>query len=140
MQDSIRAGGEMQSRLANPFLDLAVATLEAQLKAWQAYQVEGSQFMAKRLRGNLEYLRALGHCSDLQSTGECHQAWFREMQKDYAEEWGRIAATGFALTFGDLSGLGWMFGQRAATGTQNAPKTPQKGQPQKSPSGFQAAA
>ncbi|MFO7478469.1 MAG: hypothetical protein R6X03_09020 [Methyloceanibacter sp.] len=140
MQDSIRAGGEIQSRLANPFLDLAVATLEAQLKAWQTYHVEGTRFVAKRLRADLEYLRALGHCSDMQSTGECQRAWFREMQKDYGEEWGRIAATGFTLTFGDLSRLGWMFGQRPPKETQEAPNAPQKGQPQKSPSGLQAAA
>ena len=39
MQESIRTGGDKQFRLSNPLLDLAVAGLEAQLKAWQAYQV-----------------------------------------------------------------------------------------------------
>jgi hypothetical protein len=62
MQESIRA--EKQSPLSNPLLDLAVAGLEAQLKAWQAYQVEGTRFVARRMHTNLEHLRALGHCCD----------------------------------------------------------------------------
>jgi hypothetical protein len=37
MQEPIRAGGGTQFRLSNPFLDIVVAGLEAQLKAWQAY-------------------------------------------------------------------------------------------------------
>jgi hypothetical protein len=114
MQDSIRPGGEQQTRLFNPLLDLAVAGLEAQLKAWQTYQVEGAHFVAKRLHSILKNLRALGHCCDAHSIGECQRAWLSDIQKDYAEECGRITATTFAIGFGDLAGLGWLFGQRTA--------------------------
>jgi hypothetical protein len=99
--------------LPNPFLDLAVTGLEAQLKFWQAYQVEGARFVAKRMRNDLEQLRALGHCCDAQSIGEYQLAWVRETQKDYAEEFARLAATTFTLGFADLTGLGWrVFQQR----------------------------
>ena len=140
MQESIRADGEKQSRLSNPLLDLAVAGLEAQLKAWQAYQVEGTHFVAKRMRANLQHLRALGHCCDDQSTGECQRVWLRECRKDYAEECGRIAATNFALGFTDLAGLGWLFGQRMSkTSPQPQPEPQPRSQP-KSQSSLQAAA
>ena len=33
MQGSTRAGGEAKARLSNPLLDLAIASLETQLKA-----------------------------------------------------------------------------------------------------------
>jgi hypothetical protein len=138
MQESIRA--EKQSRLSNPLLDLAVAGLEAQLKAWQAYQVEGTHFVAKRMRCNLEHLRALGHCCDIQSTGECHRTWLRDIQKDYAEEWGRVAATTLALGFTDLAGLGWLIGQRTAAGSSPPQPVSQPGRQPKSHSSLQAAA
>ena len=112
MQSSIRTG-EQQTRLFNPLLDLAILGLETQLKAWQTYQVEGTRFVANRMRANLEYLRALGHCCDTRSMGECHRKWLGDIQKDYAEEWGRITATHFAVGFGDLASFGWLFGQRA---------------------------
>jgi hypothetical protein len=138
MPEPIRA--EKQSRLANPLLDLAVAGLEAQLKAWQAYQVEGTRFVANRMRANLEHLRALGHCCDAQSMGECQRTWLRDVQKDYAEECGRVAATTFALGFTDLVGLGWLFGQRTAAGSPQPQPAPQPGSQPKSRSSLQAAA
>ena len=55
--------------------------------------------------------------------GECQLAWVREIQKDYAEEFARLAATTFTLGFADLTGLGWLFGQRtaqASRGTQES--------------------
>jgi hypothetical protein len=131
MQEFIRAEGEKPFRLPNPFLDFAVVALEAQLKAWQAYQVEGTRFVAKRMRANLEHLRALGHCCDVQSMGACQVAWLRDMQKDYAEEWGRLAATNFAIGFGDLSGLGWLFGQRTAKTSPEPQPERQTGTPEK---------
>jgi hypothetical protein len=100
------------ARLPNPLLDLTIAGLEAQLKAWQAYQVEGAHFIAKRLRANLELLRAFGHCTEPEHIGECHRAWVRELQGDYAEEWGRIVATTFSLCFADLAAMGLLFGPR----------------------------
>ena len=138
MPEPIRA--EKQSRLSNPLLDLAVAGLEAQLKAWQAYQVEGTRFVANRMRANLEHLRALGHCCDAQSMGECQRTWLRDVQKDYAEECGRVAATTFALGFTDLAGLGWLFGQRTAAGSPQPQPAPQPGPQPKSRSSLQAAA
>jgi len=138
MQEPIRA--EKQSRLSNPLLDLAVAGLEAQLKAWQAYQVEGTRFVANRMRANLEHLRALGHCCDAQSMGECQRTWLRDVQKDYAEECGRVAATTFALGFTDLAGLGWLFGHRTAAGSSPPQPVPQPGPQPKSQSSLQAAA
>jgi hypothetical protein len=138
MPEPIRA--EKQSRLANPLLDLAVAGLEAQLKAWQAYQVEGTRFVANRMRVNLEHLRALGHCCDAPSMGECQRTWLRDVQKDYAEECGRVAATTFALGFTDLAGLGWLFGQRMAKGSPQPQPAPQPGPQPKSRSSLQAAA
>jgi len=128
MQDS----SGKQARLPNPFLDLTVAGLEAQLKAWQAYQVEGTQFIARRMRANLEHLRALGHCCEVQSMGECQRTWLRECQADYAEECGRIAATTFALCSADLTGMGWLFGQRTRQlwpQAQTGPQFPSRPQP-----------
>jgi hypothetical protein len=140
MQDSIRAESEKPSRLSNPLLDLAVAGLEAQLKAWQAFQVEGAQFVAKRMRCNLEQLRSLGHCGDIQSMGACQLAWLNDVQKDYAEECGRIAGTSFTLGFADLTGLGWLFGKRTAEGCREPqPGSQSTGKP-KSPLSLQAAA
>ncbi len=107
-----QAAEASHARLSNPLLDLTIAGVEAQLKAWQAYQVEGTHFVAKRLRANLELLRAFGHCSEAQHVSECHKAWVRELQADYAEEWGRVAATTFALCFADLAAMGLMFGPR----------------------------
>jgi hypothetical protein len=140
MQEPIRAGGGTQFRLSNPFLDIVVAGLEAQLKAWQAYQVEGTHFVAKRMRCNLEHMRALGHCGDPQSTSACHSAWLRDLQKDYAEEWGRIAATSFALAFGELSSLGWLFGQRAVKEVAKAEQATAPVNPGKPRSSLPAAA
>lgn len=140
MQESIAAQGDTKSRLSNPLLDLVIAGLEAQLKFWQAYQVEGTRFVANRMRCNLEHLRALGHCCDMQSTSECQRAWMRNIQKDYAEEWGRIAATSFALAFGEVSAFGSLFGQRAAKGPSEPEVKAKPGQPAKSKPGLQAAA
>ena len=128
MQDPIHANDARLPRLSNPLLDFVIIGAEAQLKAWQAYQVEGTQFVAKRMRANLEFLRSLGHCGEVQSMGDCRQAWLRDMQADYAEEWGRIVATTFALDFTDVAAMGWLFGKRTA---QAWPET--KPQPQSQP-------
>jgi hypothetical protein len=118
------------ARLHNPFLDLAVTGLEAQLKAWQAFQVEGTQFIAKRMRADLEHLRALGHCCEVGAMGECQRNWLRECQADCAEECARLAATAFELCYADLGGLGRFLGQRArqstlaVSGTANRAATP----------------
>ncbi len=141
MQSSIRTG-EKQTRLFNPLLDLAILGLETQLKAWQTYQVEGTRFIANRMRSNLEHLRALCHCCDPQSMGECQRRWLSDIQKDYAEEWGRITATTFTLGFGDLAGLGWLFGQRTP---KESPQVQldagsQQAAPPKSRAGLAAAA
>ncbi|MBK5197952.1 MAG: hypothetical protein JJE37_06685 [Methyloceanibacter sp.] len=127
MQDPICADAVSQSRLFNPLLDFVVAGAEAQLKAWQAFQVEGTRFVAKRMSANLEHLRALGHCSEAQSIGECQGAWLHDVQKDYAEEWSRIVATTFAIGFADLAPTGGLFGLRAA---QAGPETEPQPQPQ----------
>ena len=100
------------ARLANPLLDLSVLALEAQLKAWQAYQVEGANFVAKRLRADLELCKALGHCLEAEHAGDCCRAWLSDMRADYAEEWGRLAATAFSLAFVDLSSIGLALGPR----------------------------
>ena len=133
MQQSVRAE-EGRSPLANPILDLAVVCLEAQLQAWQAYQVEGTAFVAKRLRANLECMRSLGHCGDIQSTGECQRAWLRDCQKDYAEEWARVVATTFALGHGNIVGMGWPFGrQTAEVCSETEPQSEPRPQPQPRP-------
>ncbi len=138
MQDPIREDDARHSRLSNPLLDFVIIGAEAQLKAWQAYQVEGTQFVAKRMRADLEFLRSLGHCSEVQSMGDCRQAWLRDMQADYGEEWGRIVATTLALDFTDFSAMGWLFGKRAA---QTWPGTEPQPQPQpQSPPKLHAAA
>jgi hypothetical protein len=105
MQDPIREDDARHSRLSNPLLDFVIIGAEAQLKAWQAYQVEGTQFVAKRMRADLEFLRSLGHCSEVQSMGDCRQAWLRDMQADYGEEWGRIVGTGLAVAKSDVAPL-----------------------------------
>lgn len=101
-------------RVPNPLVDFAVSSVETQLKFWQAFQVEGASFVAKRLRANLEQLRALGHCCDAQSIGECQLAWAREIHKDYAEELTRLAVTAFTLGFTELNSLGGLFGGRVS--------------------------
>jgi hypothetical protein len=131
-----QAAGAGQARLTNPLLDLNIAGLEAQLKAWQAYQVEGTQFVAKRLRANLELLRAFGHCSEVEHVSECHKAWVRELQADYAEELGRLAATTFALCFADLAAMGLLFGPRTTKLWPNV----QPAEPPKPASKLQAVA
>jgi len=138
MQDT----GERPTRLFNPLLDFAVLGLEMQLKAWQTYQVEGTRFVANRMRANLEYLRALGHCCNAQSMTECHRRWLTESQKDYAEEWGRITATNFAVGFSDLASLGWLFGHRAPKQSPQLQSDPGVLQtaPAKSRAGLAAAA
>lgn len=109
MQETCSAGGAARRRLANPLLDLATAAAEAQLKFWQAYQVEGSAFVAKRMRADLEYMRALGHCADPQAIGECQWAWLGDVRKDYAEEWARLAGTTFALGVSEITPMGGLF-------------------------------
>ena len=106
MPESAKTNQASQGRLPDPLLDLAIAGLETQLKAWQAYQVEGAHFIAKRLRANLELMRSLGHCTEAGHAGECQRAWLRELQGDYAEEWGRIVATTLTLCFADLAAMG----------------------------------
>jgi hypothetical protein len=118
MEDSIPGDASKPTRLPNPFLDFAVTGLAVQLKFWQAYQVEGAGWVAKRMRKNLEQLRTLGHCCDAKSLSECQLGWLREIQKDYAEELARITATTFTLGLGELPGLGWLFGKRTAGGQQ----------------------
>ena len=140
MQEFTRAGGEAKTRLSNPLLDLAIASLETQLKAWHAYQVEGTRFIAKRMRENLEHLRALGHCGDVQSATECQRTWFHHCQKDYAEEWGRLVATSFALGFGELSSFGSLLGQRPAKAPAEREPATQPNEKARVKPGFKAAA
>ena len=132
MQEPFDADDARPSRLCNPLLDVAVAGGEAQLKAWQAYQVEGTRFVAKRMRANLEFLRALGHCGEVQSMGECQWAWLRDVRKDYAEEWSRIVGTTFALGFTDLAAMGGIIGQRTAQASPQSQPEPQS-KPQSPP-------
>lgn len=108
MQDSMQFKPETFSRLANPLLNFAVATADMQLKAWQAYQVEGTHFVAKRLRANLEFLRSLGHCKDPSSLAACQRDWLDDYRKDYAEEWGRLMGTAAALGLAALASKSWM--------------------------------
>ena len=111
MPDPMHKQSETQSRLSNPLLDLATAVAEAQLKAWQAYQVEGTRLVAKRLRANLAFLQSLGHCGEVSGMGACQRAWFADLRQDYAEEWGRLMGTTSALGFIDLAGLGRLIGR-----------------------------
>ncbi|MGH6735880.1 MAG: hypothetical protein ACRECX_07345 [Methyloceanibacter sp.] len=113
-----------KSPLANPLLDVAVATTEAQLKYWQALQVEGAAFIAKRMRADLEYLRALGHCTDPKTICDCHLAWFKDARKDYGEEWARLAGTLFSLGVSEIAPIGAGFARpRARASNGLAPAT-----------------
>jgi hypothetical protein len=114
MPDPMHKQSETQSRLSNPLLDLATSVAEAQLKAWQAYQVEGARFVAKRLRANLAFLQSLGHWGDVPTVSECQRNWFADCRKDYAEEWGRLMGTTSALGFIGLAGLGRIIGRPSA--------------------------
>jgi len=109
MQDFNPAAGAAHGRLANPALDFVTAMAEAQLKYWQAYQVEGAAFVAKRMRADLEFLRALGHCGDPQSIAECQWSWFADVRKDYAEEIARLMATTFTLGISEIVPMGSVF-------------------------------
>jgi hypothetical protein len=106
MQDSGPTAGAARPRMANPFLDFATAAAEAQLRFWQAYHVEGSEFVAKRMRANLEFVRELGHCTDPQAIGVCQWAWLGDLRKDYVEEWARLAGTTFALGVSQMAPMG----------------------------------
>jgi hypothetical protein len=109
MQDSVpNQAAAPAARLANPLLDVVIACAEGQLKFWQAYQVEGAMFIAKRMRADLEFLRSLGHCGDVQSISECQWTWMGNWRKDYAEECGRLAGTTFALGVSDIAPMGWL--------------------------------
>jgi hypothetical protein len=133
MQHSEHAKGETAPRLSNPFLDLATATAEAQLKAWQAYQVEGTRFVAKRLGANLTFLRSLGHCGDVPAMGACQRSWLDDCRKDYAEEWGRVMGTTFALGFADLAGMGWLIGRCKAQDNRPEPQAEPRPTPLRKP-------
>jgi hypothetical protein len=140
MQDPTPAGGETLARLANPFLDLAIAGLEFQLKAWQAFQVEGTRFIAHRMRENLKHLRTLGHCCDVPSAAGSQRAWLHQCQRDYVDEWGRLVATSFALGLDEFSSFASLIGQPQpkAPEEREAPR-PSNGEDE-GKSGFQAAA
>ena len=102
MQQSNPTGG-MDAGPFNPFLGLTIAAAETQLRGLQTYQVEGTRFVTERLHANLEFLRALGCCTDLSAIGECQRAWLGALRDDYAEEWGRLAVTTCALGFVNLA-------------------------------------
>ena len=127
MPETVNQAEPSHARLANPLLDLTIAGLEAQLKAWQAYQVEGTLFIAKRLHANLELFRGFGHCRETEHVGECHRAWVSAAQTDYAEEWGRVAATTFALCFADLATMGLLCGPRTSQLWPNVQSEPESG-------------
>jgi hypothetical protein len=129
MPETAKTNQASQTRLPNPLLDLTIAGLEMQLKAWQAYQVEGAHFIAKRLRANLELMRGLGHCAEAGHAGECLRAWLRDLQGDYGEECGRVAATTFSICFADLASMGLLFGPRAAKLWPNPQPGPRGGEP-----------
>jgi hypothetical protein len=108
MEESGPGKGTHRPREANPLLDVAIVAGEAQLRVWEAFHVEGSMFVAKRMRANLQLMRRLGQCGDAEAIKECQLAWLADMRKDYAEEWARCAGLSFALAvsgFGALSGL-----------------------------------
>ncbi len=109
MQDYNPGAGAARGRLANPLLDFATAMAEAQLKYWQAYQVEGAAFVAKRMRADLEFLRALGHCGDPQAIAECQWSWLGDVRKDYAEEFARLTGTTLALGISEIAPMGSVF-------------------------------
>ena len=113
MQKMINADG--RAALPNPVLDFWITGAEAQLKAWQAYQVEGTRFVAKRLQANLEFLRSLCHCGDWQDMAHCHRAWLTDLSKDYTEEVGRLRGTTAALTLTTLAPAAWTGKPRGAT-------------------------
>jgi hypothetical protein len=114
MQEQARSDDGRQFRLCSPLLDLWVAGAEAQLQAWQGYQVEGTHFIAKRMRANLEFLRALGHCADVPAIFDCQQCWLNVVRNDYAEECGRIIATTFAAALTNTAGMGGLIATRVA--------------------------
>jgi len=115
MQDST-PGKAGHGRPANPLLDFATGLAEMQLKYWQAYQVEGAAFLAKRTRADLEFLRAVGRCADAQKLGDCYWSWLADVRKDYAEEMARLMATTFALGISQFAPMGSVF-------TSSKPKT-----------------
>ena len=106
--------GDVRAALANPILDFWITGAEAQLKAWQAYQVEGTRFVAKRLQANLEFLRSLGHCGEWQDMAHCHRAWLADLSKDYTDEIGRLGGTTAALTLTTLGPATWTSQARGA--------------------------
>ena len=108
MQNS-NPGRAEHGRPANPLLDFATGLAEMQLKYWQAYQVEGAAFVAKRTRADLEFLRALGHCADAQALSDCYWSWLADVRKDYAEEMARLMATTFALGISQFAPMGSVF-------------------------------
>lgn len=140
MQETTRPGAGMKLPTSPipfmRFLDLAVIGVETQLKAWQALQVEGSRFVAKRMHANLECLRALSRCTEASAMTECCREWFETARKDYSDEYSRLVGTAPALGFADMAAFGQLFGKKV---TVPAPAGEPARHPQV-PSTFQEAA
>lgn len=125
MQKSVPPGGH--PFLWNPLLDATIILLEGNLKAWQAYEVESARFIAKRMGATIEHLRALRQCCDVESANERQRTFFSEAQKDYAEEFGRLLATGYALSIGQISGLTKISEHRHVVTCDPAPRSDTEG-------------
>jgi hypothetical protein len=91
------------AEIRNPILDLVIAGLEGQARAWQALHAETTRFVATRIHANLELLRKLAHCRDIEAMGQCHRSWLADLRKDYVEEWARIVGTTYAVGFNELA-------------------------------------
>lgn len=108
MQQTVPLMPQSMLEACQPTLDAATWSAERWLKAVLEYQLEGLRFAAKRTYCDLECMRHLRHCQGWQDALQLQQMWLNEAAADYAEEWGRIVGTGFALAnsgFAPLQGM-----------------------------------
>jgi len=107
------SGSEHRSKLSfkeTGALELDAMTWGAEraLKAMVEYQVETLRFLARRAYCNLEFMRHLRHCRGPQDIAQLQQSWLKECVADYGEEAGRLVASGFQLSAGDVGPLQWL--------------------------------
>ncbi len=114
MQQTIPLTPQSVLEACQPTLDAATWSAERGLKALLEYQLEGLRFAARRTYGNLEFMRCLRHCQGWQEALQLQRTWLNEAAADYAEEWGRIVGTGFALANGGFAPLQGMVSPRAS--------------------------
>ncbi|MGB3022099.1 MAG: hypothetical protein WBB50_08270 [Methyloceanibacter sp.] len=86
-------------------LDAMTWGAERALRSMVEYQVEALRFATRRTCCDLEFIRNLRHCTEMQDIVQLQQSWFKECAADYGEEAGRLFGTAFQLSTSDFAPL-----------------------------------